>query len=150
MNSIKLGEILEKLEELEKITESPEFAVSIKIVKFLTDNPNQLDLTIVGMRSALKMPPELDQDIVKAAFLLSAYPFEIFEPKYRLYDADFNDIVEVLNHSDYMSATRSNIYIDDEGEEIEGEEFQSRVFPYFVNQCSASIEILNSRREDVR
>lgn len=126
-------QIRELLAELMKSTDSPVYATSNQIVSYLEEHPQQNNLTIVGLRAALGRSERHDNILIKAAFALTAHPIQVLEVRYKLYDTTIDDVIEELDHSTYLVALSEGYFIDNEGNDIAFNEFNSRVFPYFVN-----------------
>lgn len=135
MAASSLQEVKMRLIELGKLTSSPVFAMSSKIVEYLEIQNQQNRLTIGGLRAALSTNRDDDGMLAEAAFVLTTYPFEVLDVQYRLYDASFSEVIDVIDKSEYAQALSDGGYYLD-GELIEGEEFQSRIFPVFLNQSS--------------
>ena len=138
MNNVT--EIRQLLESLVKSDDSPVYATCNKIAIYLENHPNQRNLTIGGLRAALKRSNEDDQTLIQAAFTLTAYPFNALEVRYQLYDDLISDVSEELDYSTYMKAISEGHYIDEEGNDIDIEEFNSRAFPYFINHLQSDAD----------
>ncbi len=136
-NAARVRELLEKLVES---TSSPVYVLCDEIVAYLTQNPMQQDLTVGGLRAALNKNPSVDNTLIQAAFALTAYPFLALEVRYRLYDQLILDVVEELTHTQYLTAISESFFIDDEGNKIAIEELNTRIFPYFINKLTFSME----------
>jgi hypothetical protein len=132
MNTVT--EVRKLLEKLVKSTDSPVYAVCDEIASYLENHPQQQDLTIGGLKAALKDYDRNDSVLIQAAFALTAHPFNALEVRYRLYDESISDVIEELNHSTYMNAVSEGHLIDHDGNDIGIEELHARAFPYFINQ----------------
>ncbi|PHM24816.1 hypothetical protein [Xenorhabdus budapestensis] len=131
MNNV--GQVRGLLAELVESTASPVYVACDQIALYLEQHPQQLNLTIGGLRAALDRSERDDNVLIQAAFALTAHPFQALEVRYKLYDVTISDVIEELNHSAYLAALSEGHFIDDDGNDIALEELNSRVFPYFVN-----------------
>ncbi len=130
-----------RLIELEGYTDSPVFTMSRKIVEFLERERNQDKLTVSGLRVALGEARKNDNALIEAAFVLTVHPFEVLDVEYRLYNDTFTELLEVIDKREYAQAlTEGEFYF--EGELIEIDQFQSRVFPIFRNKFSDSYNVI--------
>lgn len=132
MNNV--AHVRELLERLVESTDSPIYVTCNEIISYLERNPTQRNLTVGGLRAALKKPFSEDNILIQAAFALTAFPFQALEVRYKLYDVSISDVLEELTHSTYMVAISDGAFIDDEGNNISLDELNSRVFPYFINK----------------
>lgn len=130
-NAANVRNILSKLVES---THSPVYVMCDKILSYLENYPQQRNLTIGGLRAALKIVDHDANVLIQAAFTLTAHPFLALDVRYKLYDENIEDVLEELDYSTYMSAIAEGHFIDDDGNELAIEELNSRVFPYFINQ----------------
>tara|TARA_R110002049_G_scaffold139621_2_gene300349 strand:+ start:512 stop:955 length:444 start_codon:yes stop_codon:yes gene_type:complete len=121
------------LKELVESTGSPVYAVCVQIVWYLEHNPQQRNLTIGGLRAALKRTTQEDNVLIEGAFALASHPFQALEVRYKLYDEQIEDVLEELNHSTYMQAISEQHFIDNDGNDIAIDDLNSRIFPYFIN-----------------
>ncbi|KFE38446.1 hypothetical protein AXW60_12395 [Yersinia ruckeri] len=128
------------LEKLLEATSSPVYAVCIEIAAYIELHPKQRDLTIGGLRVALKRVVQEDNVLIEAAFTLTAYPFQALEVRYKLYDERISRVLEELDHSTYMIAKSEGYFIDDDGNTIYLDELHSRIFPYFINSLNNDVE----------
>lgn len=133
MTKTSLQEAKMRLIELGNLTDSPVFAMSRKIVEYLEEQRQQDRLTIGGLRAALATPRDEDRVLAEAAFMLTIHPFEVLDVQYRLYDESFSEVIEIISKNEYAQALSAGEFYY-EGELIDSEDFQSRVFPVFLNQ----------------
>ncbi|MFG0886286.1 hypothetical protein [Vibrio sp. CJQ_6] len=133
MATASLRQAKKRLIELGNLTGSPVFAMSRKIVEYLEDQRQQDRLTIGGLRAALSTPRDEDRVLAEAAFMLTIHPFEVLDVQYRLYDESLSEVIEIISKNDYAQALSAGEFYY-EGELIDSEHFQSRVFPVFLNQ----------------
>jgi hypothetical protein len=131
----KLDDAKTRIEAMAKLIDLPELPISKKIVEYLLLHPKQKDLTIGSLRAALRMTRDEDNALIKAAFLLSAHPFEVLRVRYKFYDSTRSNVIQEIDHKEYMDAAQLSSFIDKEGEEVSLEEFKSRVYPYFINNA---------------
>lgn len=129
------------LEELVESTASPVYAACQEIISYLWDNPTQHNLTVGGIRAALKRSEKNDADLIQAAFALTAHPFQVLEVRYKLYDETISEVLEEITHHTYMQALSDGQFIDDEGNVLTLEELNSRIFPYFINELRVNSEV---------
>lgn len=122
-----------------KDTASPLYAVCKEITIYLERNPYQDILTIGGLRVALRRNPENDELLIRAAFTLALHPFNVLQVRYRLYDEELTDVIQEMEHAEYMDASTHDDFVDVEGNEISLSELHRRTFPYFVNMFRAGI-----------
>ncbi len=134
------ADVKQFLINLVKMTSSPVYAACYEIAAYIELNPSQRDLTIGGLRAALKRSPQDDNILIQAAFTLAAHPFQAFEVRYRLYDEEISNVLEELETSKYLEAKSVGHFIDVEGNIIPIKELDSRVFPYFINKLEYNIE----------
>ncbi|EGQ9327737.1 hypothetical protein O2V13_004351 [Vibrio parahaemolyticus] len=139
MNDV--ARVRQLLTGLVKSTDSPVYAVCQEIVSYLEGNPTQHYLTVGGIRAALKRSEKNDADLIQAAFTLTAYPFQVLEVRYKLYDETISKVLEEITHHTYMQALSDKQFIDDEGNVIALEELNSRIFPYFINKLLTDSEV---------
>ncbi|MEZ8348894.1 MULTISPECIES: hypothetical protein [Vibrio] len=137
MNAARLRE---QLKELVESTESPIYTLCDEIVDYLTHNPTQQDLTVGGLRAALNKKPEIDNILIQAAFALTAHPLSALEVRYRLYDILIEDVLEELTHTQYLTAISEGSFIDDDGNDIPLRELNERIYPYFINKLTSTME----------
>ncbi|EPO7647280.1 TPA: hypothetical protein ACX38P_001601 [Klebsiella pneumoniae] len=128
-----VANVREMLEKLVEATASPVYDVCYDITAYLERNPKQYDLTIGGLRAALNRSVESDYLLIQAAFTLSAHPFNTLEVRYKLFDKSINFVLQEIDHNTYMHAKSIGNFIDKEGNDIPIEEFDFRIFPYFIN-----------------
>lgn len=127
------AQVKKLLEELVKSTDSSVYAVCDQIVSYLEHNTQQRNLTIGGLRAALKRSAQDDNVLIQSAFTLVGYPFQALEVRYKLYDEQIEDVLEELDHPTYMQAISEQHFIDDDGNDIAIDDLNARVFPYFIN-----------------
>ncbi|MCW8354032.1 hypothetical protein [Citrobacter portucalensis] len=127
------------LSELTRDTASPLYAVCQQIVVYLEQNPSQNILTIGGLRVALRRAPESDELLIRAAFTLALHPFYALQVRYRLYDEKLKNVIQEMEHVEYMDASTRDDFVDVEGNEIALNELHRRTYPYFVNMFKAGI-----------
>jgi hypothetical protein len=132
MNNV--AAVKELLAKLVESTSSPVYVVCKDIVLYLDKHPKQRNLTIGGLRAALKRTVSDDSVLIQAAFALTAYPFLALNVRYKLYDERIEDVIDELDHPTYMGAIADGRFIDYDGNELDIEELSSRAFPYFINQ----------------
>ncbi|MFI3276671.1 hypothetical protein [Vibrio sp.] len=102
-------------------------------MSYLEHNTQQRNLTIGGLRAALKRSAQDDNVLIQSAFTLVGYPFQALEVRYKLYDEQIEDVLEELDHPTYMQAISEQHFIDDDGNDIAIDDLNARVFPYFIN-----------------
>ncbi|HIF8866490.1 TPA: hypothetical protein ACX6DV_000383 [Vibrio cholerae] len=139
MATTSLQEAKMRLIELGNLTGSPVFAMSRKIVEYLEEQSQQNRLTIGGLRAALSTQRSEDRVLAEAAFVLTIHPFEVLDVQYRLYDESFSEVLEIISKNEYAQALSTGEFYY-EGELIDPEHFQSRVFPIFLNQSPGTSE----------
>ncbi|ELA9310781.1 MULTISPECIES: hypothetical protein [Vibrio harveyi group] len=132
-----MTDIQAKLHELVSSTDSPVFRMSLNIVDYLSHNPNKRDLSLVGLRTQLKARPEQDAAIFEAGIVLSSYPFEVLDIKYKLVDENLTDVIQIIDSYAYSRALSQGFFIDDDGETLSLIEMNNRIFPYFINRYSS-------------
>ncbi|EGR0694851.1 hypothetical protein EX461_03395 [Vibrio parahaemolyticus] len=130
------------LKDLVDSTDSPIYPICDEIITYLIEHPMQQDLTVGGLRAALRKREATDNHLIQAAFTLTAHPLSALEVRYRLYDERISEATEELTHSDYMVALSNGHFIDDDGNFIELEELNRRIFPYFINRLDYNTEAL--------
>lgn len=121
------------LSELNRDTATPLYATCQQITAYLEQHPAQDILTIGGLRVALRLAPESDELLIRAAFTLAFHPFYALQVHYRLYDEKLTDVIQEMEHAEYMDAIARDDFVDTEGNEIALSELHRRTFPYFVN-----------------
>lgn len=131
--------VKELLSELMRDTASPLYAACQQITEYLEQHPTQNELTIGGLRVALRRNQKGDEVLIRAAFTLAFHPFDVLQVRYRLYDDTLTKVVQDLEHARYMVALTRDDFVDVEGNEIALSELQRRTFPYFVNLFRADI-----------
>jgi hypothetical protein len=129
-----LAKVRELLEKLVGSTDSPVYSACDEIAAFLEHHPKQRNLTIGGLKAALKKSDSDSEVLIQAAFALTTYPFSALEVRYKLYDVSISNVIEELDNSSYVRAIAKGHFIDDDGNDITVEELHKRTFPYFVNQ----------------
>ena len=122
------------LSELVKSDASPLYTLCQQITVYVEHHPAQINITIGGLRAALRRPPDDDELLIRAAFTLSFHPFQALQVRYRLYDRGLNEVIQEMEHAEYMTALSRSEFVDDEGNEIAIGELHRRTFPYFINQ----------------
>lgn len=132
MNNI--AQIRHILAELVGATSSPVYILCDEIVLYLELHPKQCNLTIGGLRAALKRSDQEDNLLIQSAFTLVGHPFQALDVSYKLYDENIEDVLEELDQATYMKATEEGHFIDNEGNDITIDGLNSRIFPYFVNR----------------
>lgn len=132
MNNVT--QVRELLVDLVESTESPVYDMCIQITCYLEQYPQQRNLTIGGLRAALNKSDSSDNILIQAAFTLAAHPFLVLEVRYKLYDAEIEDVIEELDSSTYLNALSDGLFIDEDGNNVSLKELNSRVFPYFVSR----------------
>ncbi|HDS6523066.1 TPA: hypothetical protein QH370_002476 [Proteus mirabilis] len=132
MNNVT--QIRELLVDLVESTESPVYDMCIQITCYLEQYPQQRNLTIGGLRAALNKSDSSDNILIQAAFTLATHPFLVLEVRYKLYDAEIEDVIEELDSSTYLNALSDGLFIDEDGNNVSLKELNSRVFPYFVSR----------------
>lgn len=131
MNNIAIVRRL--LEELVISTGSPVYSVCIEVISYLENNPKQNILTVGGLKIALSKITDEDNLLIQAAFVLTAYPFDVLDVRYKLYDTTLQRVIDDLDHATYMVALSEKKFIDSDGEIVALDELLSRSFPYFIN-----------------
>jgi len=121
--------LLDRLIKNDKPAETEIYNICKRIIKHV-HNSNEHKLTIVGLRRVLNLTKRQDSQIAKAAMLLSSQSFDYFDVYFKLYDETLDYVIEELDTYKYLEAVESNELIDNEGNSIEN--FQDRLFPYFV------------------
>jgi hypothetical protein len=125
------------LSELIEDAPSPLYTACQQITLYLEQHPFEDELTIGGLRVALRRTPENDEVLIRAAFTLSFHPFYVLQVRYRLFDEKISKVVQKLEHAAYMDASTRDDFVDVEGNDITPSELQRRTFPYFVNLLRA-------------
>ncbi|MFQ2171739.1 hypothetical protein ACK345_01010 [Aeromonas rivipollensis] len=128
-----VAEIRKLLNELIEVTSSPVYMLGIEILEHLEACPQQKYITVGGLRAALSRKIDDDSLLIQAAFTLTSYPFEALVVRYKLYDEDLYDVLEEFDHITYMKVISDGRFIDSEGDEYHIDTFQSRTYPYFIN-----------------
>lgn len=128
-----VAEIRKLLNELIEVTSSPVYMLGIEILEHLEACPQQKYITVGGLRAALSRKIDDDGLLIQAAFTLTSYPFEALVVRYKLYDEDLYDVLEEFDHLTYMKVISDGCFIDSEGDEYHIDTFQSRTYPYFIN-----------------
>ena len=148
MNNV--AQVKKLLSEMAKSDNSSLYAVCYQMTVYIETHPRQINLTIGGLRAALQRSAEGDDLLIRAAFTLSVYPFQALQVRYRLYDEKLSEVIQEIEHHDYMIAISKKEFIDVEGNEITLGDHHRRTFPYFVNMLSADShsEAVASGRRD--
>jgi hypothetical protein len=133
--------IKQLLSELTKTDASPLYAVCQQITVYIEHHPTQINLTIGGLRAALSRAQDGDELLIRAAFTLSLHPFQALQVRYRLYDEELNEVIQEMEHAEYIVAMSGDDFIDGEGNEIALSELHRRTFPYFINMFSAGAKL---------
>lgn len=142
MNSV--AQVKQLLSELTKSDASSLYAVCHQITVYIEHHPRQHNLTIGGLRAALHRNAEDDDLLIRAAFTLSLHPFQALQVRYKLYDEELSEVVQEIEHADYIVAVSREEFIDIEGNEITLCDLHRRMFPYFVNMFKVEPEPASS------
>ncbi|TOH44301.1 hypothetical protein CGI79_25130, partial [Vibrio parahaemolyticus] len=62
--------------------------------------------------------PEQDAAIFEAGIVLSSYPFEVLDIKYKLVDENLTDVIQIIDSYAYSRALSQGFFIDDDGETL--------------------------------
>ena len=148
MNNV--AQVKKLLSELAKSDTSSLYAVCHQIAVYIERHPKQINLTIGGLRAALQRTADGDDLLIRAAFPLSLHPFQALKVRYRLYDENLSEVIQEMEHPDYMVAVSQEEFVDSEGNQISLSDLHRRTFPYFVNMFKAEPdpESTASRRMD--
>ena len=132
----KIARVKQLLSELTTTNASPLYAVCHDITVYIEHHPRQIVLTIGGLRAALQRSTDGDELLIRAAFTLSFHPFQALRVRYKLYDEKLSEVIQEMDHSDYMVAVSGEEFVDREGNEIPLNDLHRRTFPYFINTVS--------------
>jgi len=135
MNNV--AQVKKLLSELAKSDTSSLYAVCHQITDYIERHPRQINLTIGGLRAALQRTADGDDLLIHAAFTLSLHPFQALQVRYRLYDENLSEVIQEMEHPDYMVAVSQDEFVDSEGNQITLSDLHRRTFPYFVNMFKA-------------
>ena len=135
MNNV--AQVKKLLSELAKSDTSSLYAVCHQITVYIERHPRQINLTIGGLRAALQRTADGDDLLIRAAFTLSLHPFQALKVRYRLYDENLSEVIQEMEHPDYMVAVSQEEFVDSEGNQITLSDLHRRTFPYFVNMFKA-------------
>jgi len=138
-----VAEIRKLLNELIEATSSPVYMLGIEILGHIEACPQQKNITVGGLRAALSRKVDDDALLIQAAFTLTSYPFEVLVVRYKFYDEDLYDVLAEFDHQTYMKAITDGSFIDSEGDEYHIDIFQSRTYPYFINNFAKKRERRN-------
>lgn len=135
MNNV--AQVKKLLSELAKSDKSSIYAICHQITVYIERHPRQINLTIGGLRAALQRTADGDDLLIRAAFTLSLHPFQALKVRYRLYDENLSEVIQEMEHPDYMVAVSQEEFVDSEGNQITLSDLHRRTFPYFVNMFEA-------------
>lgn len=106
------------------------------IIGYLVGNPNQREITVVGLRAALGLPDEMTEELIGCAFLLSRKDIGVLAVSFYLFDSAGENVIQIFSVDQYLDAIQTDRFIDVNGDEIGAVELTRRCFPRFTNMIN--------------